>query len=221
MPTTLFLALFLLGATQDAPTTEVLQSIPQPHDPWEIVTGPPGEEKLELHAAIEEVRSGALPMVRLTLKNVGTRDTLVNLGAMLGNGSILVPTLELLAADDAGETHYRYVDPKHVSVEGLLLDDLVPLPVGSTYSFPVDMANFVTGAGWSKLPLPEKPYRVVFVFKAHHVVEERSAILWIFSGELHSNELTLSPSTSSPGETRQHDGPEGRSSLNLDIGPPR
>ncbi len=208
MRPTLFLWLFLLAGTHAQPPAERADQIPEAKDHWatcDHCVGAYGDERLSLHAAVEEAKSGALPVVRLTVENLGPRDTMLILGTMQDGGGIQIPEVDLVVATEAGKTRYRYTDREHLNVGGNLDDYLVPLAVGSTYSFPIDLARFyVAAVPWpsKKLAPPTKPCRVVFVLEGGSGLEKRSSRLRVWKGELRSNELALGPSTGSPGEPR-------------------
>jgi hypothetical protein len=83
-----------------------------------------------------------LPKFRMELQNIGKRDLVLNLGITLSNGSKQYPdALVLMIIDPQGKA--RQFDLIGPAVVAGRLDPLIlPLPIGSTFSLPVDLGKY-------------------------------------------------------------------------------
>jgi hypothetical protein len=84
------------------------------------------------------------PNLQLTLRNVGDHDVTLNLGVMLGNGKVQSPTRIAIKFTDAlGNTRlFKFYDKRYSGVGGRLDDYVVPLRIGSTYTFQLTFDQF-------------------------------------------------------------------------------
>ena len=84
------------------------------------------------------------PGLELALRNVGERDVTLNLGLMLANGKVQLPTrLAMKFTDARGQTRlFQFADLKHSSVAGRVDDYVVPLRAGSTYTLQLKLDQF-------------------------------------------------------------------------------
>jgi hypothetical protein len=128
-------ALLLLGGPATAPTAAVQSS---------------GEAVNGLQMAIQlDTRAGPgspVPKFRIDLHNAGPTDLVLNLGVMLANGRRqYANALVLTLTDTHGKS--RQFDLREPSVVAGRLDPLVlPLPVGSDFSIPVDLHDYWAAA---------------------------------------------------------------------------
>jgi hypothetical protein len=83
-----------------------------------------------------------LPKFRMELQNVGKRDLVLKLGITLSNGSKQYPdALVLMIIDPQGKARqFDLIGP--AGVAGRLDPLILPLPVGSTFSLPVDLGKY-------------------------------------------------------------------------------
>ena len=82
--------------------------------------------------------------LQLTLRNVGDHDLTLNLGIMLGNGKVQSPTrLAIKFTDAQGNTRlFKFFDKRYSGVAGRVDDYVVPLHIGSTYTFQLALDQF-------------------------------------------------------------------------------
>ena len=83
-----------------------------------------------------------LPKFRVELQNAGKRDLTLNLGIALANGKKQYPdALVLLITDPEGKARqFDLIGP--AGVAGRLDPLILPLPVGCTFSLPVDLGKY-------------------------------------------------------------------------------
>lgn len=82
--------------------------------------------------------------LELSFRNVGDHDVTLNLGAMIANGKVQLPTdVSLIFTDAQGRTRvFKFADKKHSGVAGRLDDYVVPLRVGSVYTLKLSLNQF-------------------------------------------------------------------------------
>ena len=96
--------------------------------------------------------STAAYQFRVEIRNVGQKDLLLLLGQMLANGRIQRPeAVRLLMTNPQGENLNCGV-PGEGIITGLILPFIVPLPVGASYSLPVDLKSWT--ANWTRCYTP-------------------------------------------------------------------
>jgi hypothetical protein len=96
---------------------------------------------LTIHLA--KVQGGPkAPRFRVDFQNTGRDDLMLNLGMMLANGSRQYPDAVTLTLTDAQGKSRRLdlIDPSFVS--GRIDPFVVPLPVGASFSIPVDLDKY-------------------------------------------------------------------------------
>jgi hypothetical protein len=94
---------------------------------------------------VEGVQSKA-PKIRAELRNAGENDLILNLGIMFANGKRQYPNAVVLTLTDA-QGKSRRLDLRGPSFIAGREDPLVlPLPVGSTFSIPVDLDKYWSAA---------------------------------------------------------------------------
>jgi len=93
----------------------------------------------------EAVRA-KIPKFRVELRNAGASDLTLNLGFMLGNGRKQYPTaVFLILTDEQGKSRrFDLIGPPGVA--GRLDTFVLPLPVGATFSIPVDLDKYFAAA---------------------------------------------------------------------------
>jgi hypothetical protein len=90
---------------------------------------------LQMSISIAESRETDVPEFQVALRNTGEKDVTLNLGMMLANGKVQLPTrISFNVTDNTGKIRrFDFSDPKHGSVAGRVDDYIVPLRAGSTY----------------------------------------------------------------------------------------
>jgi len=161
IPSTLLL-MFLLVASLCVVAAEV----PAPKQPTSVPDTLDG-----LQIAIDPVKPAFTPdepcEFRVTLKNVGDKDLVLNLGVMLANGQKQYATaIQLLWTEDVRDGGIILFRKSPAGVAGRMDDLIVPLPVGASYSLSASFKDF-----WCPAPkrLKLEPrrgrYDVAAVFK--------------------------------------------------------
>jgi len=98
-----------------------------------------------------------LPKFRVELRNTGQKDLLLNLGIMTRDGGKQYPTaVSLILAGAQGEFQQLTIKKSLASDDGKEALFL-PLPVGSTFSFPVDLGNYAAAAASTESDNKLKP----------------------------------------------------------------
>jgi hypothetical protein len=103
--------------------------------------------------------------VTLTIRNVGSQDTAVIFGVVLGNGiKYLVSELTLRAnGSDGSSNQYVYWPADYPNLIGGRLDDwIVPLPAGVAYVMPVTPSQFRVRSMGQRLSAWPTPARLSF-----------------------------------------------------------
>ena len=86
------------------------------------------------------------PKFRVEFRNVGQNDLVVNLGKMLANGKRQYPNAVVLTLTDA-QGKSRRLDLREPFVIGGRVDPfVVPIPVGATFSLPMDLDKYWAAA---------------------------------------------------------------------------
>lgn len=107
--------------------------------------GPPDAEKAgaELRMSIRTTDSESTDSLRIyvTFENVSDKDTVLNLGMMLANGKVQLPTAVRLILTDSGG-HARELHFADARVAGRVDDYAVPLRVGSAYTLKLSLKDY-------------------------------------------------------------------------------
>jgi hypothetical protein len=137
--------------------------------------------------------------LRLAFSNVGDRDVTLNLGIMLANGKVQLPTdIAMKFTDAHGITRlFKFADKTHTFVAGRVDDYVLTLRAGSTYSLQLTIDQF-----WCRettefsIPLLSGSNYLTAQFEgtgAHAVNLDMSGVklmnFWL--GKVESNTLTL------------------------------
>jgi hypothetical protein len=103
---------------------------------------PSRELEVTMHLDATAHIQSDLPKFRMELQNIGKRDLVLNLGITLSNGSKQYPdALVLMIIDPQGKARqFDLIGP--AAVAGRLDPLILPLPVGSTFSLPVDLGKY-------------------------------------------------------------------------------
>src|SRR6267378_357910 len=82
--------------------------------------------------------------LQVALRNIGDRDVTLNLGAMMANGKVQLPSnISLNFTDAQGKTRrFKFADKRYPGVAGRLDDYIVPLRAGSTYTLQFTLDQF-------------------------------------------------------------------------------
>jgi hypothetical protein len=110
--------------------------------PPTVVSGAPVEE-LQISVLLETVNeSESSPQFRVELRSVGDHDLILNLGMMLANGrSQYADAITLLLTLLSGsEQRLRLMGP--AMINGRADPFVVPLPMGASFSIPVDLTKY-------------------------------------------------------------------------------
>jgi hypothetical protein len=103
---------------------------------------------LRLAAEFLGFAADCVPEFRVTVENVGTADTFVPMGTLLGGGRRQIPdSLRFRIRETAYEGDQRTYTWQPYPVGGTLHDALVPLGAGSSYSVRVSASTFTAGSG--------------------------------------------------------------------------
>jgi hypothetical protein len=113
---------------------ELRLSIPQESD---------AELRMSIAAMIPQEAKG-ITIFRVTLENVGDKDTVLNLGMMLANGKVLLPdAIRLVLIDPDGKCRkLHFADRRYPGIAGRVDNYAVPLRAGSAYTLRLSLGNF-------------------------------------------------------------------------------
>src|SRR5262245_34376068 len=116
-----------------------------------------GELRIGISAATETVPSQGAKFI-VALQNTSNADFVLNLGVMLGNGKVMLPTaVQVLLTDRIlGNTLELHFCGGPAGVSGRVDDYTVALQAGATYALPVSLDKYCgpapTGLGVKLLP---------------------------------------------------------------------
>jgi hypothetical protein len=83
-----------------------------------------------------------VPAFKVELRNVGKRDLLLDLGTVSSNGQQYPTAVSLILGDQQGDSQRLQLKTFSVPNAPGTKPLLLPLPVGATFSFPVDLRNY-------------------------------------------------------------------------------
>jgi hypothetical protein len=177
------LCLFLLAAKSDGQTGEG-EKWGLPIQGLQMSISAVGQDKI------------AEPEFQVALRNIGEKDVTLNLGMMLANGKVQLPTgIRLILAEPSEkERELHFAEP---NIAGRVDDYVVPLRVGSMYTLKLKLNQF-----WSpntketRLKLETGRYQVSAQFqgsdaKTHNTGSESIALMNFWRGKLQSNVLSF------------------------------
>jgi hypothetical protein len=104
------------------------------------------ELEMSVHLDATEVGQSKVPKFRVELRNAGEHDLILNLGIMLAAGRKQYPrAIVLIVTDSQGKARWLdLIEPG--AIAGRVDPLIVPLPVGSTFSIPVDLDKYWAAA---------------------------------------------------------------------------
>jgi hypothetical protein len=103
---------------------------------------------LQMRIYLDQTATGQSkgPRFKVELRNVGERDLLLNLGIMARNGEQQYATaVSLILADPQGKPHWLELKRSLLGGDARREPLFLPLPVGGTFSFPVELENYWDG----------------------------------------------------------------------------
>lgn len=154
---------------------------------------------LQMSVSLAESRKTDVPEFQVALRNAGEKDVTLNLGIMLANGKVQLPTRISFNVTDSTGTMRRFdfSDPKHASVAGRVDDYIVPLRANSIYTVIIRSDQLWSPAGKDYgLKLAPGKYQVTTQFEgdgAKAVNLDTPGIKWMnfWIGKLQSNALAV------------------------------
>ena len=136
---------------------------------------------------------------RVAIENAGEKDAVLNMGLMMANGQVLLPTALFLTITDsqkAGRELSFFSDRSSGRLSGKMDDYVVPLRRGATYIMAVDLSHY-----WAEAT---KQFPLRLLTGEHTVVARLAArgaqswysngdigLLKFWTGTVQSNELTF------------------------------
>jgi len=101
------------------------------------------ELRMSIIATTQQDAKGP-PVFRITLENIGDKDTVLNLGMMLANGKVHLPdAIHLILIDSSGKSReLHFSDRRYPGIAGRVDDYAVPLRAGSTYTLKLSLDDF-------------------------------------------------------------------------------
>jgi hypothetical protein len=132
------------------------------------------------------------PKFRVELRNAGKNGLILNLGIALANGRKQYPkAIVLILTDSEGKA--RVLDLREPAVVGGRLDPMIlQLPIGATFSLPVDLADYWSAATQEFDYKLRGGYSIEAKFTGKKVSASQDRLLapyWV--GEITSNRLTF------------------------------
>ena len=134
---------------------------------------------------------------RVAIENVGERDAVLNMGLMMANGQVLLPTALFLSITDSqkvGRELSFFSDRSSGRLSGKIDDYVVPLRPGATYTMAVDLSHYWAAATKQfPLRLSTGEHTVVarLVARGAQYSKGDIALLKFWTGTVRSNELTF------------------------------
>jgi hypothetical protein len=132
------------------------------------------------------------PKLRVELRNTGKNDLILNLGMMLAKGrKQYAKAIVLILTDSEGKS--RTFDLREPAIVAGRVDPMVvPLPIGATYSLPIDLNNYWPAASKEFEYKLRGAYTIEAKFSGEKVPARQDLLLalyWI--GAVTSNRLTF------------------------------
>jgi hypothetical protein len=154
---------------------------------------------LQMSISIADSGKTDVPEFQVALHNAGEKDVTLNLGMMLANGKVQLPTrISFNVTDSTGKIQrFDFSDPKHGFVAGRVDDYIVPLRANSIYTLIIRSDQL-----WSPdskefgLKLAPGKYQITTQFegsgaKANNLDTPGIKLMNFWSGKLQSNALTV------------------------------
>lgn len=153
--------------------------------------------RIGIAAVSRDSASSADVEFEVAIENTGTADVVLNLGSMLANGKVMLPSsVRLVLTDSSGQTkELHYFDRRYPGVAGRVDDFTVALRIGSIYTILATMDHY-----WSPsnkefgAPLPPGRYRILARFQGEGAHTTNSdmpgmALMNFWRGTVQSNPL--------------------------------
>lgn len=100
---------------------------------------------MRIYLAQAAAAQSSIPKLRVEFRNVGEKDLLLNLAIMTGHAAEQYPTaVSLILVDAQGSEEWLELKRPHQVNDAKNEPLLLPLPVGATFSFGVDLENYWT-----------------------------------------------------------------------------
>ena len=84
------------------------------------------------------------PEFLISIQNISTRDFVVNLGWMLGNGKVMFPSAVSMSLTDPTVITREFFDRRYPGLKGRIDDFTVALRAGAAYEFPVSLDQYLS-----------------------------------------------------------------------------
>ena len=131
----------------------------------------------------------------VAFENTSQSDFVLNLGIMLANGKVMLPTgIRLsLTASDSATREFVFSDRRYGAIAGRVDDFVVSLRAGSTYTLRLTLDQFIDPAqGRLALPLAAGNHRILARFESHpprtgNLDMQGVALLNFWKGTVQSN----------------------------------
>jgi len=152
-----------------------------------------------MSVSIDDSRKTDVPAFQVALRNAGEEDVILNLGIMLANGKVELPTrISFNVTDSTGKIRrFDFSDPRHGVVAGRVDDYIVPLRANSIYTLIIRSDQL-----WSPdskdygLKLAPGRYQITTQFegsgaKAINIDMPGIKLMNFWSGKLQSNTIAI------------------------------
>ncbi len=152
-------------------------------------------EGLQMSVAAEGAGRTGTTELLFTIRNVGEKDIILNLGIMLANGKVQLPNRISLGLTDAGgrTREFHFFDRRYAVIAGRVDPYVVPLRSGSAYTLRLGLDNFCYSNAYEwddASELSAGRYQIAARFEGNGAtVSYLVAPSW--AGKLQSNTLTL------------------------------
>jgi hypothetical protein len=158
---------------------------------WGLAT-----QGLQMSISLSASHTRDNPALQVAFRNVGQKDTTLNLGIMLANGRVQIPTnIRLDLTDATGKRRELHVPTPNIA--GRVDDYVVPLRSGSIYTLELPFAQLWSpNIKESRMSLSPGKYQVVAYFEGSGAKTNNSDVPGIklmnfWKGQLRSNVLTF------------------------------
>lgn len=98
--------------------------------------------RMTVRLDLNKVEEPKIPKFRVELQNAGEDDLILNLGITLANGRKQYPKDIVLILTDSQGNARRFDLKGPACIAGRVESLIVPLPVGSTFSIPLDLESY-------------------------------------------------------------------------------
>jgi hypothetical protein len=154
---------------------------------------------LEMNVGLDatDVGQSRVPKFRVVLRNAGEDELTLNLGIMLANGKRQYPNAIVLIVTDSQGKAWQFDLNEPEIIAGRMDPLIVPLPVGSTFSMPVDLEKYrAAGSGEFDHKLTPGTYFLEARFSGRGLTQQEAnldvkglALMPYWTGSITSNRL--------------------------------